>query len=135
MGSIIELAIGVAVAAGTVKAVVALTQRRARRRATEVAHAGKAAVPCRISWPAGIGRKAFVYGKLHISDGTVFFGRRSAQLIELPAAGTVESEPSWRAGNSLLSYRPREGEMIRILASAVDAETISRALTENPANG
>ncbi|MFF7339423.1 hypothetical protein ACFZAT_19005 [Streptomyces sp. NPDC008163] len=122
-------------AAGTVKAVVALTQRRARKRATDVAHAGAAAIPCRISWPAENGRKAFVYGKLHISGGTVLFGRRSARLIELPAGGTVESEPSWRAGNSLLSYRSREGETIRILAGTVDAETISRALTEQAADG
>lgn len=128
MDSIVELVIGAILAAGTVKFIAALTQRKARERAAKIARAGEAEVPCRVSWPARYGRKAFTYGKLHISGDAALFGRRSAQRIVIPAGGTLGAAPSWRAGNTMISYRSPEGELIRILASSVDAETISHAL-------
>ncbi|WP_206960371.1 hypothetical protein [Streptomyces beijiangensis] len=123
-----ETAIGALMAFGAVKIILAMTRRRAAGRAAEMKRTGEVSIPCRISWTEGIGKRAFVYGKMTVSGGAVLFRRRSAQSVEIPAGGTISSEPSWRAGNTLISYRSPDGQEIRILTSSADTETVSRAI-------
>jgi hypothetical protein len=116
-----------------VSAVVAVarstTRKRAGRRSAELAESGSTRIPCRVSWKAGTGRKAFVYGKVVASvDGQLAFSRRWKAPVRLPRSEWVHREASWRAGLVNLRYAtPGRGD-VRILVSEGDADTLERLL-------
>ncbi|MEU6381244.1 hypothetical protein [Streptomyces sp. NPDC046909] len=116
-----------AVAAGALAR--AANRRRAVSRASGLADSGTVRFPCRISWPAGTGKKAFVYGKVAPgADGQLTFTRRIGSPVPLPRSGSVHIEPSWRTGLVTLRYGvPGQGD-VRMLLSAGDAATVEGLL-------
>jgi hypothetical protein len=124
-----ELLLLAAVAAGTGVLVRAANRRRATGRAADLAATGTASFPCRISWPAGTGKKAFVYAKVAVgADGRLAFARRGRSPVALPGRGSVRIEPSWRTGMVTLRYAvPGQGD-VRMLLSEKDAETVEGLL-------
>ncbi|NNN34143.1 hypothetical protein HLK59_28030 [Streptomyces sp. S3(2020)] len=124
-----ELLIFGAVGAGVTAVALGAQRGRAARRATTLASSGTASFPCRISWPAGMGKKAFVYGKVVTGDGgQLTFARRGRSPVPLPRSGSVRVEPSWRTGLVTLRYDvPGQGD-VRMLLNETDAETVEGLL-------
>jgi hypothetical protein len=125
-----ELLLYAAPAAAAGAVVRAMTRRRATRRASELADSGTVRIPCRVSWPAGTGKKAFVYGKVTANaDGELTFARRGGRrTVPLPRSPWIHTEPSWRTGLVNLRYAvPGRGD-VRMLLSERDAETVEGLL-------
>ncbi|MES5821357.1 hypothetical protein [Streptomyces sp. RG80] len=126
---LLELLLLALVAGGTGTAVRAANRRRAARRATALAASGTVSIPCRVSWPAGTGKKAFVYGKVvaGAAEGPAF-SRRGGAAVPLPRGGTVHCEPSWRTGLVNLRYAVSGQGDVRMLLTEKDAETVEGLL-------
>jgi hypothetical protein len=127
--SLPELLLLAVAAVGTGALVRAANRRRATSRAVDLAATGTTSVPCRISWSAGTGNKAFVYGKVVTgADGQPAFARRGRSPLPLPRNGSVRVEPSWRTGLVTLRYVvPGQGD-VRMLLSEKDADTVGALL-------
>ncbi|MDX2604045.1 hypothetical protein PV379_21045 [Streptomyces caniscabiei] len=129
MSILIEFIILGIFACGVAMFVRSMIRRRGIRRNSALATHGFVKFPCRISWEAGTGKKAFTYGKIRAgADGGLRFSRRGGSGVDLPRCVRVHREPSWRAGLVTLRYSvPGKGD-IRILLSETDAETIEGLL-------
>ncbi|MFI8220224.1 hypothetical protein [Streptomyces sp. NPDC085932] len=124
-----ELALLVILAGAAALAVRTAVRGRAARRSTGLAEQGSARFPCRLSWEAGTGRKAFTYGKIEAgaAEGLRFI-RRGGGPLALPRALRVHTEPSWRTGLVLLRYTAAGKGDVRILLSEADAVTVAGLL-------
>ncbi|MFJ2770900.1 hypothetical protein [Streptomyces sp. NPDC087300] len=129
MDTLLGFAFLAIVAALTTRIVTAAIRKRAAGRA-EAHSSGQAAAafPCRVSWKSGTGRKSSVYGKIHVeANEPLRFARRFHAPLPLPREGTLQTEESWRPGNTVLHFRTADGD-IRILANSVDAASLTRAI-------
>lgn len=126
---LVEIGLYALPAAAAGAAVRAMTRRRATRRAADLADSGMVRIPCRVSWPAGTGKKAFVYGKVTVdAAGELTFARRGGRTMPLPRSAWIHTEPSWRTGLVNLRYAvPGRGD-VRMLLSEKDAETVAGLL-------
>lgn len=109
---------------------LAVTRRRAERRADAVSRGARVRLPCRVSWQESTKRKSFVYGKIEMAEsGTGRFIRPFRSPIAIPAGRVAAVKQSWRPGVSMLSYQPISGPEIRILLSEADADALRRGLS------
>lgn len=129
MGFLVEFLLLGAIAFGVAAVTRSIIRKRAGRRSAELPESGSIRIPCRVSWKAGTGRKAFVYGKV-VADagGELAFSWRWKDPVPLPRSDWVHREVSWRAGLVNLRYAvPGQGE-VRILLSEGDADTLEGLL-------
>jgi hypothetical protein len=129
MSTLIEFLILGILALAAAMVTRSLNRRRAAGRNTALAGSGSAEFPCRLSWEAGTGKKAFVYGKVRAGkDGGLAFSRLGGALVSLPRSDWVHREKSWRADLVTLRYTaPGKGE-VRMLLSEADAELVERRI-------
>lgn len=126
---LLELAIVAVIGAGSGALARRVHNRRATRRAAGLAASGTARFPCRISWPEGTGKKAFVYGKVVAdADGQLTFTRRRRSPVPLPRSAWIHSERSWHTELVTLRYAvPGQGD-VRMKLNEKDAETVEGLL-------
>ncbi|GAA0307003.1 hypothetical protein ACKI1I_26270 [Streptomyces turgidiscabies] len=131
MGTLVEFVLLGIGACGTQVLARAAIRRLADSRRAVLAASGTVGFPCRVSWEAGTGRKAFVYGKVVASagaDGEMAFSRRWKKPVKLPRSQWVHRDASWRAGLVNLRYAaPGRGD-VRILLAERDADTLEGLL-------
>ncbi|MEU9107036.1 hypothetical protein AB0D54_22330 [Streptomyces xanthophaeus] len=119
----------------------AAVARRSARRAGAAQAGESVAVPCRVTWKEGLGRRSSVYGKLsRPMDGAeggaaagvgsaVVFKRPGRRPVELPAGGRASRRPAgWRPAMQVFAYRGPGGEEIQLLVHDAEAELVTRLL-------
>lgn len=134
--SLLELLFVIAACVGSGALIRRAQVGRAQRRATDLASSGTASFPCRISWPAGTGKRAFVYGKVAAgADGQLTLSRPGRSSVPLPRSAWVHRDPCWRTGMLTLRYAvPGQGD-VRMMLVEKDAETVERLLRGGAGTG
>ncbi|MFI2303814.1 hypothetical protein ACH5AL_34035 [Actinacidiphila glaucinigra] len=102
--------------------------RRSHGRAARSQAGAMVEVPCRVSWRRGLGRRAFVYGKLSGGEDGALFARPVRRPVPLPVGGSAVTSSSWRPGMQVLDYRTHDGDELRILHYEDDVELVVRYL-------
>ncbi|MGW4728399.1 hypothetical protein ACWEQC_04240 [Streptomyces shenzhenensis] len=127
--TLLEILVGLLLAAAVGRAVIAVIARKARRRDEELGASGKTEIPCRLNWPERIGRNGARYGKLIVTDSSATFRTPTGKTFSLPAGCTPYVKPSWRTGNVTIECRNPEGTIIVILVSEADSAIVVSAIT------
>ncbi|MFD9331401.1 hypothetical protein [Streptomyces sp. NPDC060065] len=108
-----------------------VNRKKALRRDAGLRERGTVKIPCRVSWPEGIKKRGFTYGKIIAgAGGEVTFSGRGGRSAVLPASEWIHRESSWRTGLLVLRCSvPGKGEL-RILISEADAPTVEKLLSK-----
>ncbi|MBX9399584.1 hypothetical protein K4749_40265 [Streptomyces sp. TRM72054] len=117
------------VAAVTVRAVLAVTARRARRRQAGFVSSGRTEIPCRLTWPARTRRRGTQYGKLVVGEASVFFRTPRGGVVDIPAGCTASVRQSWRTGNVVVECRTPDGADFQLLVSEGDSAVVVSAVS------
>lgn len=125
MLEVIAFALIAALTGGVIRKIHA---RQSQLRAAEFQQGENPAISCRVSWQGGLGRRAFLYGKLNSNAGGAFFTRPARQPVRLPVDGRATRCASWRSGMEVLEYETRQGDQLRILAHEGDVDLVVRYL-------
>ncbi|MFD4245741.1 hypothetical protein ACFWP3_29735 [Streptomyces sp. NPDC058525] len=105
------------------KLVVPAVAGRAERRA-----GAAGAVPCRMAWRQGLGRRGSVYGRLSAQGEGVVFTPPGRRPVPLPTGGRASRRPSRRPGMQLIAYRGPGGEELELLVHDAEADAVTGLL-------
>ncbi|MGW4609934.1 hypothetical protein [Streptomyces lannensis] len=109
-------------------AVRSVIGRRTARRAAHFERGDRVAIPCRIAWRSGLGRGAFVYGKLTSDGDGAVFTRPARRPVRLPVGGRAVRRAAWRPGMQVFEYSSPGGEELRLQVYNGDSERVARYL-------